>query len=70
MRREFDHSAVGKATKTVNFAAWIEEVLRKPWPSTSVGKRPPLSSRCGPDPEFVFHFLYPVFGKADSAAEY
>jgi hypothetical protein len=23
-----------------------------------------------PDPEFVFHFLYPVFGKADSAAKY
>jgi hypothetical protein len=23
-----------------------------------------------PDPEVVFHFLYPVFGKADSAANY
>jgi hypothetical protein len=67
MRRELDHSAVGQQ-QTVNFAPWIKEILRNRafylrWERSLVG---PVR----PDPEFVFHFLYPVFGKADSAAKY
>jgi hypothetical protein len=67
VRRKFDHSTVIQQ-QPVNFATWIEEVLRDR--AFHLRLERPLAEPVWPDPEFVFHFLYPVFGKADFAANY
>jgi hypothetical protein len=53
MRRELDHSAVGKQ-QTVNFAPWIKEILRNR--AFYLRWERPLVGPVRPDPEFVFHF--------------
>jgi hypothetical protein len=62
VRRKFDHSTVIQQ-QPVYFATWIKEVLRDR--AFHLRRERLLAGPVWSDPEFVFHFLYPVFGKAD-----